>query len=270
MHMSRLNILGCLAAALLAAACTTATPKEPPAMAGHPARSYLAQRLPTDDEKIATYSVPASHFGVSVTPGAGNVATGLLLGPLGVAMNIATLRAEAAEHAEALKEVMALDVAALLREEAPDLGGAEDAARDARRFELVPAVTTVFADRETYRLSCSIIATLIDNGGASWRLRYTASPEGDYKLPGGTGGAEMKPVLRSCIARAYALYRSHLAGEFAVWRSYELETTDGLLPGTTTLTLPVHEASLPTRVVTNNGFALREMRPGSIIKLTPR
>lgn len=268
--MTRLSILGSLAAALLAAACTTVTPKDPPAMAGQPARSYLAQRLPTDDEKAATYSVPGSHFGVSVMPGAGNVATGLLLGPIGVAMNIATLRAEAAEHAEAIKEVTALDAAALLREEAPDLG-ADGAAGASRRFELVPTVTAQFTGRDTYRLTCSILATLVDNGSASWRLRYTASPEGDYKQrPGDAAQSDMKAAVQSCIGRTYALYRSHMAGEFAAWRTYELETTDGLLPGTTTLTLPVHEASLPTRVVINTGFAVREMRPGSVTKLTPR
>jgi hypothetical protein len=269
--MIRARICGSVAAALLATACVNITPKDPPGVAGNAVRPYLAQRLPTDGEKAATYGVDDSHFGVTVRPGAGNVVTGLLLlGPLGAGLNMVALRSEAANHAAALKDVTALDVAILLREGAPDLAVMDNASGSARRLELVPSVTMVFTDSETFHLACTIHAALVENSSATWRLKYTAELEGNYKLSPAPEAAAMKGEVRGCVTRAYALYRSHMAGELAAWRSYEIETADGLLPGTSTLTLPVHEPDLPTRIVANDGFSVREMRRSAVFKLTPR
>ncbi len=255
--MASARLIASFAVMLLGSGCVGAlTPKEPPTAAG---KAYIAQRTPTEDEKLATVSVADSYFGVSVLAGGGNLATGLLLGPIGVAMNIAALRSEANDRASSIKAVTAIDVAALLQEAAPDLSSSDGSA-----IQLVPTVVALFSDKESYRLSCSVLAST-----GAWRLRYVTDQDAGYKVATSSDPAIMLPEIKACIARAYDLYRAHAAGEFAAWRSYEFETADGII-GSGTVTLPLHEASLPGRVITNSGFALREFRRSAIQKLTPR
>lgn len=255
--MGRWRLATSLAFVLLLSGCGgNLTPKEPPAASGG---GYLAARMPTDNEKLSTIGVENSYFGVSVLAGGGNLAAGLLLGPFGTAMNIAALRSEANDRAAAIKGVTAIDVAALLREAAPDL-----ASQQGRGVELVPSVVAIFPGKENYRLSCAILAS-----AGSWRLRYVADQDTFYPLATSSDAAVMRPEIKTCIARAYGLYRSHAAGEFAAWRNYEFETADGFL-GSSTVRLPLHEPSLPGRVISNSGFALQEFRRSAIQKLAPQ
>jgi len=138
-----------LIVASLLSACASITPKMPPAAtAGAVPTVYLANRMPTPREKFAIHSVENSYFGV--TDARGSLLLGLLLGPIGVAANMAHVRGESERRSDEVKSLLALDAGALLRAESPDLRSATDAADGGRRLEVIPAATLTFVADDTF------------------------------------------------------------------------------------------------------------------------
>ena len=95
----------------LLSACGSVTPKMPPeATGGTMPTTNLANRMPTPQEKFAMHSVENSYFGVTDTRR--SLPLGLLLGPIGVAANMAHVRGEsgtmAAELSVCLKRACGL------------------------------------------------------------------------------------------------------------------------------------------------------------------
>ena len=127
----------------LLSACGSVTPKMPPeATDGTMPTTYLANRMPTPREKFAMHTVENSYFGVTDTRR--SLPLGLLLGPIGVAANMAHVRGESERRSDEVKSLLGLDAGALLRTEAPDLSCAQGAAIDGRRLEVVPAAVLIF------------------------------------------------------------------------------------------------------------------------------
>ncbi len=145
----------------LLSACGSVTPKMPPeATGGTMPTTYLANRMPTPQEKFAMHSVENSYFGVTDTRR--SLPLGLLLGPIGVAANMAHVRGESRRRSDEVKSLLGLDAGALLRTEAPDLSSAQGAAIDGRRLEVVPAAVLIFVEDDTFQFICFVNVVMLE------------------------------------------------------------------------------------------------------------
>jgi len=252
-----------LIVASLLSACASITPKMPPeATAGAVPTAYLANRMPTPREKFAMHSVENSYFGV--TDARGSLPLGLLLGPIGVAANMAYVRGESERRSDEVKSLLALDAGALLLAEVPDLRSAADAANDGRRLEVIPAAALIFVADDTFQFICFVNVVMFENATETWRARYGVNAEGKFNVTSPDLSGTMTAELSACLKRAYGLFRAHFAGGLGPFRDYAIETTD------LTLYMPIYESGLPARVIGNDGIGLIELRRSGVRKLTPR
>jgi hypothetical protein len=249
------------AALLLVSACVNVDPKgPPPAAGGAPPPTHLAARKPMPEEKFATHAVPDSYFGVS-TMRRGSLAVGLFV-PFGVLANMAYVQAAAESAAGGVPEVLTLDLAASLREAVPEVAAGGPA--PPRRIEVVPAATLVFMDDSQFAMTCFINARLVDGARSPWSARYAAAPESRFAVGEADLPRRVAADAKECLASAYDLYRRHVAGAFTGFRDYAIETDDF------TLYMPLHQASLPGRVIGNDALGLNELRRSAVRGLTPR
>jgi len=247
----------------LLSACGSVTPKMPPeATGGTMPTTYLANRMPTPQEKFAMHSVENSYFGVTDTRR--SLPLGLLLGPIGVAANMAHVRGESERRSDEVKSLLGLDAGALLRTEAPDLSSAQGAAIDGRRLEVVPAAVLIFVEDDTFQFICFVNVVMLEGAKEMWRARYGVHAEGKFNVKSSDLSGTMAAELSVCLKRAYGLYRAHFAGDLGPFRNYTIETTE------LTLYMPVYESSLPARVIGNDGIGLIELRRSGVRTLTPR
>jgi hypothetical protein len=209
-------VLVCLP--LLLSACAAVKPlAPPPATAAATTPAYLAPRYPSPAEKLSIQSIDDSYFGISSTR-SGSAAVGFMLGPLGVLANRANVEAESRGRAEPLRALVAIDVAAMLRDAEPGLAAPADGTA-ARRVEVVPAVAVTFLDDDRYRLICIVNAALFDGGATpAWSGRYRAHVAPEFRLSDSGSIARATGELRRCLPLAYDLYRGHVAGQLEAKR----------------------------------------------------
>ena len=157
----------------LLSACGSVTPKMPPeATDGTMPTTYLANRMPTPQEKFAMHSVENSYFGVTDTRR--SLALGLLLGPIGVAANMAHVRGESERRSDEVKSLLGLDAGALLRTEAPDLSSAQGAAIDGRRLEVVQDMIESHVEGILKRINGAFNALDLGRGGFGAEVHFTS------------------------------------------------------------------------------------------------
>ena len=208
------------------------------------------------------HSVENSYFGVTDTRR--SLPLGVLLGPIGVAANMAHVRGESERRSDEVKSLLGLDAGALLRAEAPDLRSVDGAPMDGRRLEVIPSAALIFVDDDTFQLVCFVNATMLEGSRESWRARYGVNAEGRFNVKSADLSGTMAAELGGCLKQAYSLYRAHFAGELGTFRDYAIETMD------LTRYMPLYESRLPTRVIGNDGIGLIELRRSGVRKLTPR
>src|SRR5437868_2686576 len=113
------------------------SPKEPPPESERAAPVQVASRMPTDKEKFTLHSVPNSYFGINPAR-RGSAILGILLGPLGVAANMAYNDKEGSRQGSGLRDVLGLDLSAGLRAKL-DSNPAGAPNTEASHYELIPA-----------------------------------------------------------------------------------------------------------------------------------
>ena len=252
-----------LVASLLSACVIPVTPKMPPeTIGGALPTAFLANRMPTPKEKFAIHSVENSYFGVSDVRR--SLPLGVVLGPLGVAANMAHVSGESERRSEEVKSLLALDAGTLLRAAAPDLRPADGAGIDRRRVEVVPSAALLFVDDDSFELTCFVNVVMLEGANETWRARYGVNAEGAFKVKSSDLPGTMTAELSACLGRAYGLYRAHFAGELRPYRDYAIETKDY------TRYMPVYESGLPSRVIAYDGLGVIELRRSGVRKLTPR
>lgn len=231
----------------LVTGCASVKPLQPPAQAEGDFTAVVADRLPADNEKFST-SIPDSYFGVSGA--SGSLATGLLLGPIGVAANAAYVQSKNKENGAKVADLTSEDLGQILRTVvgAPSVEGHHG-------YELIPTGIVFFRDDNTYMLSCLINARYAASSTENqWQARYLVEAEGVYGVDDPSATAEAKATLRPCLEEAYALFRMHVTNQDG---SY---TVKKIRRATIDLKLPVQDQALPEQIIGNDGLGLIKFR----------
>ena len=249
-------------AVVFAAGCGTAPAlKEPPAATDQALSERILSRYPSDQEKFAIYAVPDSFFGVS-TSSRGSVAAGLLLGPLGVAGNVAYVRSESERQMVPVKALLAEDLRKTLATQAPN-AAAEAGALPARHYALVPSATVEFRSDDEFRLRCNLSVALMDGGNEVWRARYLMQADGAFMHARSEDMAKATSELGTCLGRAYALFQSHKANRLGGFKEHEVVAEY-------TMHLQVLESALPERIIAADPLGLFEWRKSDVKSFKPR
>lgn len=219
-------------------------------------------RHPSVEEKWAGYSVPDSYFGVT-TSSRGSLLAGLLLGPVGVAANVASAKTESERQAEPLKALLSEDLRKMLMSQAPTALPAEAASMPGRYFALVPSAALDFRSDDQFKLRCALNAALVDDGRELWRSRYLLQVEGTYARTTPEDVAKATSELGSCLGRAYALFQKHKANQLGPFKEYSVRADYNL-------SVPVLESVLPDRIIYSDHLGLFEYRKSDVHSVTPR
>lgn len=249
-----------LALAFLAG-CATPAPKESPPVADQAVTERILNRYPTDEEKFAIHAVPDSFFGAS-TSSRGSVAAGILLGPLGVAGNVAHVRSESERQAVPLKPLLAEDLRRVLAAQAPN-AALESAPLPPRLYALVPSAAVEFQSDEEFRLRCSLNVSLMEGTNVLWRSRYLVPVEGAFTHAAPQDVDKAKAELGPCFGRAYALFQQHKTNRLGSFKEYEVVAEY-------TFHLQLLEWALPDRIIASDPLGLFERRRSDVKSIKPR
>jgi hypothetical protein len=241
--------------------CGIAAPKEPPPPAAATALEFIPGRLPSEREKWAGYSVPASSFGVT-TSTRGSLLAGLLLGPVGVAVNVAQAMSESERQAVPLKQLLSTDLRKALGSLLPNASFAE-APTTGGHFTLVPSAALDFRSDDEFKLRCALNVALVDGGKEIWQSRYLVQVEGLFvrNVPSDIDNAVAE--AGSCLEKAYSLFRRHKTNELGPYKDYSVRADYNL-------SVPVLESALPDRVIYSDHLGLFEYRKSDVRSVTPR
>jgi hypothetical protein len=255
-------VLCCIVGAGFIVACAIAAPKEPPPLSGQASSEHVLTRHPSDEEKWAGYSVPESYFGVT-TSSRGSLLAGLLLGPLGVAANVASAKSESERQATPLKSLLSEDLRKALIAQATNAVPDEAASIPRRHFALIPSAALDFRSDEQFRLRCALNAALVEDGKVVWRSRYLLQVEGMFVRTAPEDVAKAASELGPCLGRAYVLFQKHKANQLGPFKEYSVKADYNL-------NVPVLESVLPDRIIYSDHLGLFEYRKSDVRSITPR
>lgn len=252
----------CILATGFTIACAIAAPKESPPLSDQASMERIPARHPSDEEKWAGYSVPDSYFGVT-TSSQGSLLAGLLLGPIGVAANVANARSESERQAAPLKTLLSADLRKIFIGQAPNALPGEAASTPGRYFALVPSAALDFRSDDQFKLRCALNAALIDDGRVLWRSRYLLQVEGTFIRTTPEDVARATSELGPCLGRAYALFGKHKANQLGQFKEYSVRADYNL-------NVPVLESALPDRIIYSDHLGIFEYRKSDVRSVTPR
>jgi hypothetical protein len=187
----------CLATAL--AGCASAPESKSLAKMALPSsNAYVAQRVPTLNDKYSVTDLEGTYFGSGGSTG--GIWVGVWFGPLGVMGSMLLQQAQNRDLARPMQALTQLDLADVLVAQLPEQ------ARSGIGYELVPSATYAFRDRKTYRLSCTLA---VRDTTTTWKARYTVTLPG-LRTVGDEDTARAKEELGPCLKRAHDLFVVHV------------------------------------------------------------
>lgn len=209
-------------------------------------RIVVSDKKPTPEQKGAIIDVPDSYVGVSSNK-RGSLGVGLLLGPLGVAANVAYVKAETQKMADTIPAMFDVDLAKVLAEQTGyPISGAPGAGRE---IVLTPAARFFFeTDAGTdYVAQCVLHARVMDGATETTSAVYTLRQP--QKFSGQSDETKRRVIseLKSCFADAGALMKSHMADSLKS-AGYELAMKDPML-GSVDVNMLLVEDWLDRRVI---------------------
>lgn len=246
---------------ILEGECGIAAPKEPPPAAAATAVELIPGRLPSEREKWAGYSVPDSSFGVT-TSTRGSLLAGLLLGPVGVAVNVAQAKSESERQALPLKQLLSTDLRKALITLVPNASFAEVTTAGGY-FTLVPSAALDFRSDDEFKLRCALNVALVDDKKEIWQSRYLVQVEGLFVRNAPSDIDKAVAETGSCLEKAYSLFRRHKTNELGPFKDYSVRADYNL-------SVPVLESALPDRVIYSDHLGLFEYRKSDVRSVTPR
>lgn len=226
MTISLLQRLALICGAALLAACGGLPPVVSMNVDVPKYRIVVSDKKPTPEQKGAIIDVPDSYVGVSSNK-RGSLGVGLLLGPLGVAANVAYVKAETQKMADTIPALFDVDLAKMLAEQAgcPVRG----AAGGGREIVLTPAVRFFFEnDAGEYVAQCVLTAQVMDGAVETTSAAYTLRQAQKFSGQSDETRQRILSELKLCFADAGALMKAHMADSLKS-AGYELSMKDPTL-----------------------------------------
>jgi hypothetical protein len=146
----------------------------------------------------------------SVAGGRGSLAVGLLFGPLGVAANAAHAKEVNVTRGKSVESLASNGTVAVLKTIRETSG--QPAAADTRAYALVPSIQILFDDDKTFRLGCTISASLPNPGKRDWRARYSVTTPGQYDASSPASVEQAGQAIAPCLTEANRLFEAHARG----------------------------------------------------------
>ena len=207
-----------LALCAVVAGTAHAAPKmlTPLADAPGPETARILDRTPTQNDTVVLGSVVKDTHTI-IAGGSGSLAVGLLLGPLGVAANIA--------HADAVNQKRGETVGALIHNDTVGIlksvrAAEPEVAADVRAYELIPAVQLTFIDDTHFRVGCvlsaSLAATLSNGAQKPWHGRYWVRQYETYDTASDASVTAAQGALTTCMAEANRLFERNARGQMTL------------------------------------------------------
>ncbi len=164
--------------------------------------------IKASDAYYAGTVIEGTH--TTVAGGKGSLAVGLLFGPLGVAANAAHAHDVNVTRGKTIEALASNDTVAVLRTIRETAG--QPAPADTRAYALVPSVQVLFDDDKTFRIGCTITASLPNPGKRDWHARYSVATPGQYDASVPTSVEQAGQVVVPCLTEANRLFEAHARG----------------------------------------------------------
>lgn len=216
--MRSLAVATIVISSVLLPACAITQPMTLPEGTASKTDLTIASRAPTAGEMWTSYIIPESNYGVT-TNKSGSAAVGVLLGPIGVAANVAYVTQMAEEASKSFDGMIPKNLPARLSESLatknPDQRFTTAAENPVNGIHMIPGVNLHVIDDKTVNPTCSLRVTELQGKRAVWTAYYrsvfTRSFSLDEKasLAGELGNASL-----ACLNVAYAAYRLHTENRF--------------------------------------------------------
>lgn len=249
-----------LASPLLSGCVAAPALKQPP-VATAPTGAFVSDTLPTGPQKYTYTNLDGTYFGAS--GGSGSAAVGLLLGPIGVAANVAHINSVNRQRVAPLGALTSQNLAGLLKQELANAGA--DTATSG--YKLTPAANVAFTSDTAYVLGCTITAELpAANGAKPWAARYAIHVDGQFDSRHAADTDAAIAALAPCLRSAYGVFRQHVEarpGTFET-RVVTIRTVQGR---TLDQKLQVATAALPGKVLVNDFQGVAELRAADVVKV---
>ena len=181
----------------------------PLADAPAPDVARVLTRAPTDTDFGLGTRLKGTHFRVSGA--SGSIGVGLLLGPLGVAGNIAHVNEVNSTRAAPLLALSQIDVVQALRD-ARQVPAGSEAAAGTRAYDLLPQVQIRFEDDTHFHVGCLLAASLANGDKRAWRARYAVELPGSYDSQSQTSIDAAGQLIAPCLVESLRLFNAHVAG----------------------------------------------------------
>ena len=253
-----------LALAALGGCVSPPQPKQVPPDGAATNGSLVSDARPTSAQKYAATDLEGTYFGASGATG--SLGVGLLLGPLGVAANVAYINSKNQEMARPLAPLTSQDLGAVLRREVPAL--ADPGGRAPGAFRLTPAAQLFFTSDTTYRLTCTVTVELPQAAGAPpWAARYGVNVEGTFDSAAAGDTARATSALGPCLRDAHALFAEHVSGKLGAFETRTLTRRAFNGNGTFDQQVTVAVSGLPSKVLINDFLGVMQVHPGDVVRI---
>jgi len=178
-------------------------------------------------------------------------------------------------EAGALKQVLSIDLAALLRSAPFASELVPPATPNTPTFELVPVVflganyelkgkdETESGKKELVRpltMECTLYVQLLEGVKPIWHARYRVQLSQEYLLTAALDVERVRADLHGCLIEAHRLFAGHVDHHFKVAGHYKFQTThQGAIRGL------LLESELPGHLITPDAFGLSEFPRESVL-----
>ena len=241
---------------LSAAGSAQAAPKmlQPLADAPGPEVARILDR-PVKQEDILILGSPVKDTHTFIAGGRGSLAVGLLLGPIGVAANVAHANAVNQQRGQTVDALVHNDTLSILKDvrAAADGGPGPDVAPDARAYDLIPAIQLTFSDETHFRVGCSLSASLANAGQKPWHARYWVRLYDTYDTASPTSVDAAQGALPQCLTEANRLFERHARGQMTTSDTATPVEIDGK-----TVKLKLDNSDYPAHVVVPDPWGAAE------------
>jgi len=249
---------------LLLSGCSISPPlKQLPTTTLSTNSSFISNDLPNNIQKGAGTNIEGTYF--SVMGASGSVAVGLLLGPIGVAANVAHVNSVNRERATPLNNLTSLNLAKILNQEVSTLQ--IEKSRPSTAYKIIPAANLYFKSDKTYLVNCNITVELINNGTRSWGARYSIPVEGIFDSSNINDTNKAMNSLAPCLHSAYEVFNEHIQGKLDKFEKKTITNHKVDNTGTVTQTLPIAVSKLPEKILVNDTWGITELRRSEVISI---
>jgi len=207
---------------LITCVCAQAHAKRPPLLSTPPLSSDTAFVIGTYSEHEATMTHMVRPLNASNSIlyeqsfGGGGVGTGLLLGPFGVAANVAAIKKRTEAEAQSLFDKVALDPVALLAGLLEEAAIARASETSPTTFTMKPHVRVVSNGKENAWIAAGID---VSDSAKPWTGKFLAQLPGEWPINELATGLspersqELEAQVKSALREALHLYIDDAAGK---------------------------------------------------------